>query len=65
MGKHGLEIIDYEDHREIYSSWSEHKYIFTWEEVNNNISKEFSQGIKYEQIKANGELLSRSFYYIS
>lgn len=55
----GLIITDYPDKRLIYSEWTKHQYVFLQKDIEKNINLEYTIGIRYEKIRADGRIISR------
>ena len=63
--RNGLIITDYPDKRLIYSEWTKHQYVFWQKDIEKNINLEYTIGIRYEKIRADGKIVSRGIIYIT
>lgn len=63
--KSGLVIIDHYDKRVIYSEWSKYEYIFFNKDIEKNIILEYTIGMRYEKIRADGKLIARGIIFIT
>ncbi len=63
--KNGLIITEHHDRRIIYSEWTKHEYIFFNKDIEKNINLEYTIGMRYEKIRADGKIIARGIISIT